>query len=135
MNFRKIKLIVLIIICFVPITSLHSEDKVLFYESSISVLSQNKKEYIESTQKKKFIEKSKIVEIKEIDFNEKYRIEFDDSILIYGYFEKKGSFVKFVTNNIVDYGTFIHKNKTLRGYFNVNNKLIELKPIEENMHI
>lgn len=135
MNFNKLNVVKLLFIFFITINTLHSNDKVLFCKSSISELSNYKKEYIESTLKMKFIEKSKIVGIKEIDFNEKYKIEIEDSIFISGYFEKKGNYVKFLTNKIEDYGTFIYKNKTLRGYFNINNKLFELKPIEEQLHI
>ncbi|MCB0701625.1 MAG: zinc-dependent metalloprotease [Candidatus Kapaibacterium sp.] len=135
MSFNKIKWVVFFYMFLVMVNTLHSKEKILFHKSSISELSNLKKEFIESTQKMKHIEESRIVGINEIDFNEEYKIELNDSVLTTGYFEQKGSFVKFKTSKIVDYGTFIYKNNTLRGHFKINNKLFELKPIEKKLHI
>ena len=97
MSFNKIKWVVFFYMFLVMVNTLHSKEKILFHKSSISELSNLKIEFIESTQKMKHIEESRIVGINEIDFNEEYKIELNDSVLTTGYFEQKGSFVKFKT--------------------------------------
>ncbi len=135
MIFNKIYMIVMFIILVISNNTLHSSDKILFYKSSISELSNDGKIYIEKIQNMKFVEKIYFIELSEINFKETYIVELEDSIEVTGSFEKEENFVKFKTNNIEIYGTFLYKNKTLRGYFNVNNKIYELKPIEEKLHI